>query len=156
MEIETLDDIVGCCFYRRCSVLLNDSVYLLSRLFTKLAATILKVCKLVSSSLSVRLRKSKQIFSSIHCNDLDIDSNTARLAAKYFTDLKPWFDYRNDYCSSDLNQPLRWGLCSDTDKRFFSRLTKDLQKPEFLHKLFLENEEESGEIKYMYTFLSHP
>ena len=41
-----------------------------------------------------------------------------------------------------------------TNKRFFSRLTKDRQKPEFfLHTLFLENEEESGEIK-SYKFLS--
>ena len=46
-----------------CWLVLNGSVFLLSRLFTKLAATILKVCKLVSSSLSIRLRKSYSKFS---------------------------------------------------------------------------------------------
>ena len=55
-----LSDVV---FYRRCSVLLNGSVFLLTRLFTKLAATILQVCKLVSLSLSGRLRKSYSKFS---------------------------------------------------------------------------------------------
>ena len=98
MEIETLDDIVGFCFYRRCSVLLNGSAFLLSRLFTKLAATILKVCKLVSSSLLGRLRKSWGKFSrwSIVSNDLDFDCNSGRLAAKIFYRFKAviWLSQR--------------------------------------------------------------
>ena len=98
MEIETLDDIVGFCFYRKCSVLLNGSAFLLSRLFTKLAATILKVCKLVSSSLLGRLRKSWGKFSrwSIVSNDLDFDCNSGRLAAKIFYRFKAviWLSQR--------------------------------------------------------------